>query len=118
MAPTFESHHYKPLPKCVEVKPCLRTGGCGLFAREDIPAGSKLGITHRILFDGMESVRTPLGGFLNHSDEPNSMLIPQDNLRILWTARPITAGEELTIYYTIGYEDILPNFGGPKFYPL
>jgi hypothetical protein len=115
--PKFEEHHYRPLPPCVEV--CSGgTEGHGLFATQDIPAGSKLGITHRILFDGLESVRTPLGGFLNHSDKPNSMLIPQDNLRILWTARPIAVGEELTIYYTVGYEDILPNFGGPKFYPL
>jgi hypothetical protein len=122
LALEFKKHHYNPLPKCVEVKPCLRTGGCGLFAKEDIPGGSKLGVTHisvtnqqqmDLIKDG--AVRTPLGGFLNHSDEPNAIVMPEGNIaRILWSVKPIHKGEEITAFYTSGYEDIIPNFGGPK----
>jgi SET domain-containing protein len=41
----------------------------GIFATEKIEKGTNLGMTHFKLSDKL--IRTPLGGFLNHSDEPN-----------------------------------------------
>jgi hypothetical protein len=122
LALKFTKNHYSPLPTCCEVKPCLRTGGSGLFAKENIPGGSKLGVTHVSVTNqgqmdlvGAGVVRTPLGGFLNHSDTPNAVVMPVGNIaRILWSVRPIPAGQEITSYYTSGYEDIIPNFGGAK----
>ena len=59
---------YKPLPKE------LRLGfsdihDIGVFAKEVIPQGTNFGMTH--LQFGKTLIRTPLGGFLNHSDNPN-----------------------------------------------
>ena len=46
-----------------------------------------------------EWVRTPLGGFINHSEEPNCYISTNTEERILHSVRPIKAGEELTVYY-------------------
>ena len=59
---------YKPLPKE------LRLGfsdihDIGLFAKEDIPKGTNFGMSHIQVSDTL--IRTPLGGFINHSDTPN-----------------------------------------------
>ena len=43
--------------------------GFGIFATKDIPKNTKLGLSHIRVDDLM--VRTPLGGFYNHSDTPN-----------------------------------------------
>jgi hypothetical protein len=65
---------YKPLPTE------LRLGfsdihDIGVFAKEGIAQGTNLGMTHIKIRDHI--IRTPLGGFLNHSE-----------------------GEELTLKYT------------------
>ena len=102
---------YKPLPKE------LRLGfsdihDIGVFAKEDIPQGTNFGMTH--LQFGKTLVRTPLGGFLNHSDDPNCekaklrfSYYPEDkqpgyifNKWNLVTLRNIKEGEELTLTYT------------------
>ena len=62
---------YKPLPKE------LRLGfsdihDIGVFAKEVIPQGTNFGMTH--LQFGKTLIRTPLGGFLNHSDNPNPLI--------------------------------------------
>ncbi len=59
---------YKPLPEK------LRLGfsnihDLGIFAKEKIKAGANLGMSHLKL--GEKIIRTPLGGFLNHADDPN-----------------------------------------------
>ena len=52
-------------------------------------------------------VRTPLGGFLNHSDEPNCELIDPIDYNVNWTIktlqviREIKPGDELTVYYSL-----------------
>ena len=63
-----------------------------------------------------DAIRTPLGGFINHSDTPNGLLVPRLNVKELWAVRPINVDEEITIYYNQAYYDIIPNFGGPKDY--
>ena len=48
--------------------------GLGIFATHDIPSNSDLGMSHIKNTSGHfenNYIRTPLGGFINHSDEPN-----------------------------------------------
>ena len=84
----------------------------GLFAKEDIDGNVNLGLSHIVIGD--ELIRTPLGGFVNHSDEPNCIKVketvsvyygdlksPDISYRYtLFTLRDIKAWEELTIKYT------------------
>jgi len=106
-----ENKYYKPLPDCLTIKESP-IHGLGLFAKEDIPAGINLGITHYD-HDGYIT-RTPLGGFYNHSNEPNCerienenymQLFDQENSQTyyceLFTLRKIKAGEEITVKYTL-----------------
>jgi len=96
---------YKPLPKE------LRLGfsdihDIGLFAKEDIGQGTNLGMSHVEIED--EIIRTPLGGFINHSGDANCVKV---ELRMtndkfdykkwnLVTLQDIKEGEELTVRYT------------------
>ena len=59
---------YIALPPVLHVK-ASPVAGQGLFAKEDIPADFSLGMTHIVICDIIH--RTPLGGFYNHSDNPN-----------------------------------------------
>ena len=58
--------------------------------------------SQEILFD--EIFRTPLGGFINHSDDPNCVKYPVDSKYYIKyyikTIKPIKAGEELFLKYT------------------
>ena len=91
---------YKPLPDSLTIHPSL-IDGIGLFATEDIPAGTNLGISH-VHVNGQRDnlVRTPLGGFINHSEEANCIKKKQYPNYYLVTLRDIKAGEELTLEYT------------------
>ena len=62
---------YRPLPDCLTIKKSP-IEGLGLYATKDIKANTFLGITH-ILDENFENnyIRTPLGGFYNHSNNPN-----------------------------------------------
>ena len=60
--------NYKPLPDNLQIS-CSPIEGMGIFATEKIEKGTNLGMTHFKLSDKL--IRTPLGGFLNHSDKPN-----------------------------------------------
>jgi len=99
---------YRPLPKDVTIKKS-DIDGLGLFATEDLPKGMELGITH-ILDSRWEDgyIRLPLGGFYNHSEQPNveNYLEYHDEFQVkvylLRTMRDIKAGEELVSRY-IGY---------------
>ena len=75
---------YKPLPKCLTIKKSP-IEGLGLYATENIKGNTFLGITH-ILDENFENnyIRTPLGGFYNHSNNPNirrvvSNILPKYN---------------------------------------
>ena len=59
---------YKPLPNNLTIS-TSKIHDCGIFAKENIPEQTNLGMTHLEL--GKLILRTPLGGFLNHSDNPN-----------------------------------------------
>ena len=86
---------YRPLPGSLTIKES-EIDGLGLFASQDISEGTCLGVTH-IYHEG-EWIRTPLGGFINHSDDPNCVCDGEKvfKLRIL---KDIVKGEELTLDY-------------------
>lgn len=109
--------NYRPLPKYLTIKPSS-IEGLGLFAIEDIPKGTDLGVSHIKTNVGFNEdiVRTPLGGFYNHSDNPNTKRFQSDYDCIrdsdnefeiitteysLKTLRDIKAGEEITVKYTL-----------------
>lgn len=95
---------YKALPDALHIGDS-QVAGQGIFATEDIPADTELGLSHillEILLD--ETFRTPLGGFINHSDDPNCVKYPVDSKYYIKyyikTIKPIKAGEELFLKYT------------------
>ena len=89
---------YKPLPESLTIKPSS-INGLGLFATQDIKNGTQLGITHILIND--EIFRTPLGGFINHKDDPNCVRITVGNKSFLHTIKDGDQGQELTLKYTI-----------------
>ncbi len=72
--------------------------GQGIFARENIPTGFVLGMSHIVVEEVI--YRTPLGGFINHSEDPNCVKWSEDNKYFVKTIRPIHKGEELFLKYT------------------
>lgn len=93
---------YKPLPNCVTIKESL-IDGFGLFATEKILAGTYIGIVH-VMSDNVREgiVRTPLGGFGNHSDTPNCFKVKLEyNNSWIGAARDIEPNEEITWRYTL-----------------
>ena len=51
-----------------------------------------------------EYIRTPLGGFMNHSEEPNCELIDDGentDYKKIRTIKKIEAGKELTLKYSM-----------------
>jgi len=59
---------YKPLSKGLRIEKS-KIQGFGLFTLFFLKAGTNLGTSHIKIKD--ELIRTPLGGFVNHSDDPN-----------------------------------------------
>ena len=96
---------YNPLPKYLTIKES-KIDGLGLFSKTKILKGMNLGLTHMIFHGTI--IRTPLGGFYNHSDKPNCFKYEKDNhtdydntYYFLKTIRDIEEGEELTVKYTL-----------------
>ena len=99
---------YKPLPESVTIKPS-GVHGLGLFADQKIMRGTNLGMSNLKLGDTI--FRTPLGGFINHSNTPNVektvlLMVNEDKVKFdykkwnLITLRDIKEGEEITVRYT------------------
>ena len=101
--------NYQPLPKELRLGES-KIHDIGVFAKQKIPMATNFGMTHFQI--GKNLIRTPLGGFLNHSDDPNCEKV---NLKFtnedkepsyvfnkwnLVTIKDIKAGEELTLTYT------------------
>ena len=94
-----EASSYRPLPNYLHIRRS-HIEGHGLFSTKDIADGTELGITHvkdKRFEDGY--IRTPLGGFFNHSLEPNCIATPHEDFIILKTIKDIKEGEELTADY-------------------
>ena len=101
---------YRPLP------PEVRLGfsdieGVGIFAKKDIERGHNFGMSH--LRIGARLIRTPLGGFINHSDNPNCVKTAlrytnEDDTKLRYDYKTwnliliedVKKGEELTVTYT------------------
>ena len=101
--------NYKPLPFGLTIK-SSSIQGLGVFTAIAIKQGTNLGMSH--LQFGSEIIRTPLGGFINHSDNPNCKKVKlgftnMDNPKMtldfkkwnLITIQDIKAGEEIAIKY-------------------
>jgi len=106
----MNNNTYRPLPSYMTIKES-NIDGLGLFTNKEIKVknpddASSLGITH-VFINGDEFIyRTPLGGFINHSDEPNCELIrmdksPSQGVNHLFPLRTIKKGEEITLKYTM-----------------
>jgi len=102
-------HSYKPLPDYLILKPSS-IHGIGVFAEDYLPKEFSFGISHyKILQEGLGFnkdivVRTPLGGFINHSENPNMRLVGLGNEKTCMIFNPIALrdikeGEELTLNY-------------------
>jgi|TARA_R110000772_G_scaffold131002_2_gene239233 SET domain-containing protein len=89
---------YRPLPESLTIK-SSGIEGLGLFATQDIKAGTQLGVTHIIISDDI--IRLPLGGFINHTDNPNCVRINVANKSYLHTLKDIKQDEELTLKYVM-----------------
>lgn len=89
---------YRPLPESLTIK-SSGIDGLGLFATQHIPANTQLGVSHIIISD--EIIRLPLGGFINHQDNPNCVRIAVGNKSYLHTIKNINVDDELTLKYTI-----------------
>jgi len=92
---------YQALPDFITVKNS-KVAGQGLFATDDIPEGVDLGISHVVVDDSI--MRTPLGGFVNHSETPNCTKWPEvqqwGQIYYMKTIKDIKKGEELFLKYT------------------
>ena len=101
---------YKPLPESVTISQS-GINGLGLFADQKIMRGTNLGMSHIKVADHI--IRTPLGGFVNHSNTPNcvkaellmtNQFNPEHKYDYkkwnLITTKYIEKGEELTLKYT------------------
>ena len=96
---------YQPLPKNECIKLTIeksKVEGLGLFTQLFVPKGVNFGVSHIKIKN--EIIRTPLGGFVNHSDDPNCEKIKlndKDYIKYnLVTIKDIEGGEELTVKYT------------------
>jgi len=101
---------YKPLPHGLFIKES-RIDGQGLYTKKKLTKDTNLGLSHVAL--GKLILRTPMGGFINHSDKPNCVKVESvirqrvtplyDHDFTKWdlvTIKDIEAGEELTVRYT------------------
>ena len=89
---------YRPLPESLTIK-ASGIDGLGLFATQHIPANTQLGVSHIIISD--EIIRLPLGGFINHQENPNCVRIAVGNKSYLHTIKDIKQDEELTLKYVM-----------------
>ena len=87
---------YKPLPDNLKIA-CSKIHGHGIFATENISQGDMVGRSHVEGLD--EIIRTPLGGYINHLDEPNCIRERVGSEHFLVAKRLIKKGEELTVKY-------------------
>ena len=95
--------NYRPLPESLTIKPSS-IEGLGLFATKTIPKNKNLGMIH--FSYGELLIRTPLGGFINHSDKPNCKKLDLEDEWHLKTITEIKKNQELTLKYTL-YTPIL-----------
>jgi len=90
---------YKPLPSVLTIKQS-KIHGLGLFTTCFIEKNHEFGITHienEVFQDGY--IRTPLGGFFNHSNSPNCEAYMYKNFIKLKAIKDIKKDIEITAKY-------------------
>lgn len=96
---------YRPLPDGITIKESA-IEGLGLFTEMDIELGTILGVAHIANVNFPHGyIRTGLGAFYNHSDDPNCKSTDgywqHMKAKYLVAIKSIKAGEELTAKYTL-----------------
>ena len=101
----YNRFYYNPLPDevCIKESP---VHGHGIFPLKNIKKNTDLGATHIKVPLILTYIRTPLGGFINHSEKPNCVLdCTQDwddyLIYNIITKRAIAEGEELLLDYEV-----------------
>ena len=92
---------YRPLPSYLTIKPSS-VEGLGLFAVEPIKKSTDIGISH--VYDQFWEngyIRTPLGGFINHSNTPNCQKLEEGRYLYIITMADIPENTELTLKYSL-----------------
>ena len=80
---------YRPLPEGLKIQNS-GINGQGLFTMVFLKRDTDLGMSHFVINDNYkdkpkseisddDQIRTPLGGFLNHSNDPNCIIIKKGN---------------------------------------
>ncbi len=101
MIEKMEEDNYRPLPMEVTVKNSS-IEGLGLFSTQIISRGTNLGVSHVENSDFEDNrIRTPLGGFINHSQDSNSELIQIGKYYYLLINRDVMPDEEILLTYTL-----------------
>ena len=99
----MKENSYRPLPEGLYIGNSNIEGN-GLFTKIELKEGEELGITHiRYNSDDFHSnyIRTPLGGFVNHSTTPNCKTFYEGRLISIITITDIKAGDEITLKYNM-----------------
>lgn len=94
--------NYKPLPDGFTIKKS-NINGLGLFTTKTVKKGI-IGVgwvSHEQFPNGY--IRTPLGGFVNHSDKPNCTKMVHNEIGVVWlqAIKDIDPNEELTLKYSL-----------------
>ena len=88
---------YQALPRGCSID-YSSIAGQGLFTSLPLVVGAELGMSHLIIDE--EIIRTPLGGFINHSDTPNCEKYKIGDRYYIKTIKSIRPQQELTLRYT------------------
>ena len=91
---------FEPLASSLTIKSST-IHGLGLFATTEILSQTELGISH-VKDDRFSHgyIRTPLGGFFNHSEKPNCEAVYDEDFIKIITLTNINSGDEITVDYT------------------
>ena len=89
--------HYQPLPSGLTVADS-RISGQGLFTTRKLVAETNLGVSHVEL--GKLILRTPMGGFINHSNNPNCVRIKSLLTRQEWNHRTDLPDDKYDLNFT------------------
>ena len=91
---------YRPLPSYLTIQPS-KIDGLGLFCLDDLAKNETLGVTHVTDAESKQLFRTPLGGFINHSEEPNAKIVEVQRIRYLYFLKDIKDKAEITVNYSM-----------------
>ena len=99
---------YRPLPNGLYIG-ASSIEGQGLYTSRALFKGHQLGESHYLIKTNKNKtmlIRTPLGGFINHSDKPNChrlqlRLDPKLDKWVITVVEDVSPGDELTLKYTM-----------------